>query len=48
MTLLLQWNGFKMEQEKNWTENPEQEFECDKCGKTWKQKDSITCPKCAK
>ncbi len=35
-----------MKKEKNWREDPEQEFECQKCGKTWKLKKSVTCPKC--
>ncbi len=30
----------------NWTEDPDTEFECVKCGRVWKLKDSVTCPKC--
>ena len=34
------------EEKKSWTEDPEQEFECVKCGTTWKLKDSVACPVC--
>ena len=30
----------------NWTEDPEVEFECVKCGTNWKLGDSVSCPKC--
>ena len=36
----------RVDEEENWTENPEVEFECQKCGLTWKQKDGETCPHC--
>jgi len=29
-----------------WSEDPNTEMECDKCGTTWKLKKSISCPKC--
>ncbi len=32
--------------EENWTEDPEEEFKCEKCGTEWKQKDGVSCPKC--
>jgi len=30
----------------NWTEDPETEFTCEKCGHVWKLRDSIGCPNC--
>jgi rubrerythrin len=35
-----------MPKQKNWTENPKVKFVCEKCGTSWKQEDSVTCPKC--
>ena len=29
-----------------WSDNPNTEFECNKCGYTWKLGESIGCPKC--
>jgi len=33
-------------EEKNWTEDPETEFTCEKCGTVWKLRESTVCPKC--